>query len=133
MNFTASNHFEDNRLNALSDRLLFFVKENVSVSSTEEKLILTGKVAAIMQNELSGTATNLIFITAETEIFEYLNMNIQFIFPKVKTIFFKERLLLDFGFVKVEIWFSQTPITALFNPSKIYYQLYSEIPPITLS
>lgn len=134
MSYTSTELFQDKRINAIADRLYYFLaKDNVSVTSLEQKFLLTGMVAAIMQNQETKPSENIVWITHEDVLFNYILQNIEIIFPKTLVIKFKERILLDFNYTKIEIWKSSTRITAIEYDVKIYCQLYSEIPNILLS
>lgn len=46
---------------------------------------------------------------------------------------FKERILLDFEFVKIEIWFIETGMDAInYEASDVYIHSLAKIPPILL-
>ena len=133
MNYVNEQIFTDNRLNILADKLFYYLDEKFTFKSIKEKFLLTGKVAALMQGHGTSPASNFIFVTNDQEIYNFLLLRIND-FMKAKTVIkFKERIVLDFDFCKIEIWKYNGNFSFVnFENKEIYIEEYNKIQQILL-
>lgn len=133
MNYIDNQIFTDNRLNILADRLFYYLNQEYTFLVLKSKFALSGKVAALLQLEGIPPSTNIIFKTNDIKVYDYLLLNVND-FMKPKTIVkFKERILLDFDYCQVEIWYRSGELKIMnHNTSDIYIEVFDEIEPILL-
>ena len=117
MSYLTPGIFSDAKVNALADKLIYLLKKQFpppdeeSLSIIDSKFGLTGKAAYILQNTGNGNCNQVVFITNEPEIFDYIAANLKSIFLPKKTAIFKERLLIELEYVKIEIWIKEVNLT----------------------
>ena len=116
MSYLTPGIFADAKVNALADKLIYLLKEQFPPvgevpSIIDSKFGLTGKAAFILQDTGSGNCNQVVFITSEQEIFDYIAANLKSIFLPKKTAIFKERLLIELDYVKIEIWIKDVNLT----------------------
>lgn len=134
MNYIATQIFTDNRINIIADRLFYYLDEEFKFDFLKEKIVLSGHCAAILQDaEISPTASNVVFFCVNSDIYNYLLLEVSKILEPKICMKFKERILLDFEFVKIEIWFIETGMDAInYEASDVYIHSLAKIPPILL-
>ena len=117
MSYLTPGIFSDAKVNALADKLIYLLKKQFpppdeeSLSIIDSKFGLTGKAAYILQDTGNGNCNQVVFITNEPEIFDYIAANLKSIFLPKKTAIFKERLLIELDYVKIEIWIKDVMLT----------------------
>lgn len=134
MNYITTQIFTDNRINIIADRLFYYLDEKFTFDFVKEKIVLSGHCAAILQEaKVSPTASNVVFFCVNLEVYKFLLLEIgKFLEPKI-CMKFKERILLDFEFVKIEIWFDETGMAAInYDGSDVFIHVLAKIPPILL-
>lgn len=109
MSYLTPGIFSDAKVNALADKLIYLLKKQFppvgeTPSIIDSKFGLTGKAAFILQDTGSGNCNQVVFITNHQGIFDYIAGNLKPIFLPKKTAIFKERLLIELDYVKIEIW-----------------------------
>ncbi len=133
MNYVQHQIFTDNRLNILADRLFYYLNEEFTFDEVSLKFVLTGKSSAILQEQASEPTTNFIFVTNDTPIYELLLLKINDFMNAKNVIKFKERIVLDFDFCKMEIWLKATPLAPInFESTNIFIEHHAKIPLILL-
>lgn len=128
MYYVTNQIFTDNRLNLIADRLFFYLDKEFTLKDIVSTFILTGKVSAILQEEMIGPATDFVFTTNDEAIYSFLLLHVD-TFMKAKTVFkFKERILLDFEFCQLEIWFKSGTYSAInYDLTAIYKEDFNDI------
>lgn len=131
MNYVSKQIFTDNRLNILADKLFYYLNEEFTFDEVSLKFLLTGRSSAILQEELTEPSTNFIFVTNDLPIYNFLLLKIND-FMKAKTVIkFKERIVLDFQYCKMEIWYQAGPLSPInFEDSNVYIEHFDKIPEI---
>jgi hypothetical protein len=134
MNYITTQIFTDNRINIIADRLFYYLDEKFTFDFVKEKIVLSGHCSAILQDpEISPTATNVVFFCVNSDIYNFLLLEVSKILEPKICMKFKERILLDFEFVKIEIWFKLTGMDAInYENSNVFIHTLSKIPPILL-
>ena len=133
MNYVNEQIFTDNRLNILADKLFYYLDQKFTFNNVKEKFLLTGKVSALLQGHGTSPASNFIFITNDSEIYIYLLLKVND-FMKAKMVMkFKERIVLDFGYCKIEVWnYTGNFSFVNFEDKDIYIEEYNKIQQILL-
>ena len=134
MSYYSLKLFSDARVNALADRLVHLLKQKFPDDDgvlIDNTFGLTGAAAYIQQDSGTGNCNQVVFITSNEEVYRYILENISTLFKVKNIVRFKERILIDFEFVKIEIWLSETEITWVVEHD-INFQESSEIPEILL-
>lgn len=131
MNYVSKQIFTDNRLNILADKLFYYLNEEFTFDEVSLKFLLTGRSSAILQEELTEPSTNFIFVTNDLPIYNFLLLKIND-FMKAKTVIkFKERIVLDFQYCKMEIWYQAGLLSPInFEASNVYIEHFDKIPEI---
>lgn len=116
MSYLIPGIFADAKVNALADKLIYLLKQQFPPveevpSIVDTKFGLTGKAAFLLQDTGSGNCNQVVFITNNQEIFDYIAANLKSIFLPKKTAVFKERLLIELDYVKIEIWIKEVNLT----------------------
>ncbi len=116
MSYLTPGIFADAKVNALADKLIYLLKQQFPPveevpSIVDTKFGLTGKAAFLLQDTGSGNCNQVVFITNNQEIFDYIAANLKSIFLPKKTAIFKERLLIELDYVKIEIWIKEVNLT----------------------
>lgn len=116
MSYLTPGIFADAKVNALADKLIYLLKQQFPAvgetpSIIDSKFGLTGKAAFILQDTGSGNCNQVVFITNHQGIFDYISGNLKSIFLPKKTAIFKERLLIELDYVKIEIWIKDVMLT----------------------
>lgn len=116
MSYLSGVIFADAKVNALADKLLFLLKKQFPAIDKTPSIIdsnfgLSGKAAQILQDTQNGNCNQVVFITNDQEIFDWIAANVKTIFLPKKTATFKERLLIELEFVKIEIWIKNINLT----------------------
>lgn len=134
MNYITTQIFADNRINILADRLFYYLDEKYTFDFVKEKIVLSGHSAAILQDaEVSQTASNVIFYCVDSDIYNFLLLEVSKILEPKMCIKFKERILLDFDFLKIEIWFENNEMDAInYKSSNVFIHTLEKIPPILI-
>jgi hypothetical protein len=134
MNYIATQIFTDNRINIIADRLFYYLDEKFTFDFVKEKIVLSGHCAAILQEaEISPTASNVVFFCVNSDIYNYLLLEVSKILEPKICMKFKQRILLDFDFVKIEIWFELTGMDAInYETSNVFIHTLDKIPPILI-
>lgn len=134
MNYIKTQIFADNRMNILADRLFYYLDEKFTFDFVKEKIVLSGHCAAILQEaEVTPTASNVVFFCVDLEIYNFLLLEISKILEPKICMKFKERILLDFDFVKIEIWYQATGMDAInYDISNVFIHALDKIPPILI-
>lgn len=105
MSYSSGKLFQNTKINILCDRLMkeiyLYFNDNTYVDA---HFGLTGKAALLLQTTNSGNVENIVFITNEDDIYTYLVENAQQLLVPKLMMKYKERILLDFDTLKVEIW-----------------------------
>ena len=129
MSYIAENIFEDNRLNTIGDKLVYFLTKAFNSDYVDTEFCLTGSSAFIMQDTETGEATNVVFATSNQEMYKYLAKNSKELIQPKTVIKFKEKILLEFDFAKIEIWkFDASIIIYTYGASKVTLQEKTTIP-----
>lgn len=134
MNYITTQIFTDNRINIIADRLFYYLDEKYTFDFVKEKIVLSGHCAAILQEaEVSLTASNVVFFCVNSEIYNFLLLEVSKILEPKICMKFKERILLDFEFVKIEIWYQETGMDAInYDSSNVFIHALDKIPPILI-
>ena len=134
MNYITTQIFTDNRINILADRLFYYLDDKFTFDFVKEKIVLSGHCAAILQGaKVTPTASNVVFFCINSEIYDFLLLEVSKILEPKICMKFKERILLDFEYVKIEIWFQETGMDAInYNSTDVYIHRLEKIPPILL-
>lgn len=134
MNYITTQIFADNRINILADRLFYYLDEKFTFDFVKEKIVLSGHCSAILQEaEVSPTASNVVFFCVDLDVYNFLLLEISKILEPKICMKFKERILLDFEFVKFEIWYEKTGMDAInYEDSDIFIHALDKIPPILI-
>ena len=134
MNYITTQIFADNRINIIADRLFYYLDEKFTFDFVKEKIVLSGHCAAILQEaKVSTTASNVVFFCVNSEIYDFLLLEVSKILEPKICMKFKERILLDFEFVKIEIWFDKTGMDAInYESSDVFIHRLAKIPPILI-
>ena len=134
MNYITTQIFTDNRINIIADRLFYYLDEKFTFDFVKEKIILSGHCTAILQKvKVTPTASNVVFFCINLEIYNFLLLEIDKILEPKICMKFKERILLDFEFVKIEIWFDKTGMDAInYESSDVFIHRLAKIPPILI-
>lgn len=117
MSYLTGGIFADGKVNALSDKLIYLLKQQFPPADEEtpsiidSKFGLTGKAALILQDTGNGNCNQVVFITNDQEIFDWIAVNLKSIFLPKKTAVFKERLLIELDYVKIEVWIKDVMLT----------------------
>lgn len=98
--------------NALCDQIFGHIKDHFSSDvKFNDKFVLSGRLSKNLQDELENPINNVVFITEDSEIFEYYQANSKQISPSATGIVhFKKRSLIYFDDLYIEVWFSDVPI-----------------------
>lgn len=128
MYYVTNQIFTDNRLNLIADRLFFYLDREFTLDAIKLNFILTGKASIILQGEMAAPSTNFVFTTNNQMLYSFLLLHIND-FMKAKTVLkFKERILLDFEFCQVEIWFKLGGYTSInYDGTAIYIEDFNKI------
>lgn len=134
MNYITTQIFTDNRINIIADRLFYYLDEKFTFDFVKEKIVLSGHCAAILQGaKVTPTASNVVFFCVNLEVYNFLLLEIGKILEPKICMKFKERILLDFEFVKIEIWFQETGMDAInYEASNVFIHALDKIPPILI-
>ena len=134
MNYITTQIFTDNRINIIADRLFYYLDEKFTFDFVKEKIVLSGHCSAILQKaKVTPTASNVVFFCVDSQIYNFLLLEVSKILEPKICMKFKERILLDFEFVKIEIWFELTGMDAInYETSNVFIHTLSKIPPILL-
>lgn len=134
MNYIKTQIFTDNRINIIADRLFYYLDDKFTFYFVKEKIVLSGHCAAILQEaEVTPTASNVVFFCVDLEIYNFLLLEINKILEPKICMKFKERILLDFEFVKIEIWFQLTGMDAInYESSNVFIHALDKIPLILI-
>ncbi len=134
MNYITTQIFTDNRINIIADRLFYYLDEKFTFDFVKEKIVLSGHCAAILQGaKVTPTASNVVFFCINSEIYDFLLLEVSKILEPKICMKFKERILLDFEFVKIEIWFDKTGMDAInYESSDVFIHRLAKIPPILI-
>lgn len=131
MNYVTQQIFADNRLNILADKLFYYLNEEFTFDEVSLKFLLTGRSSAILQEELAEPSTNFIFVTNDLPIYEFLLLRINDFMKAKNVIKFKERIVLDFQYCKMEIWHQTGPLSPInFEATNVYIEHFEKIPEI---
>ena len=128
MYYVTNQIFTDNRLNLIADRLFFYLDKEFTLEAILSNFILTGKASAILQGKMAAPSTNFVFTTNDEILYGFLLLNIND-FMKAKTVLkFKERILLDFDFCQLEIWFKSGGYASIdYDSTSIYIEEFNKI------
>ena len=134
MNYITTQIFTDNRINIIADRLFYYLDEKFTFDFVKEKIVLSGHCAAILQKvKISPTASNVVFFCVNLDIYNFLLLEVSKILEPKICMKFKERILLDFEFVKIEIWFQETEMDAInYKSSNVFIHALDKITPILI-
>ncbi len=134
MNYITNQIFTDNRINIIADRLFYYLDDKFTFDFVKEKIVLSGHCAAILQGaKVTPTASNIVFFCVDSQIYDFLLLEVSKILKPKICMKFKERILLDFEFVKIEIWFQLTGMDAInYESTNVYIHRLEKIPPILL-
>lgn len=130
MSYLTAQIFSDNRINTAADRLIYFLKEQFPEPlKVDDDFVLSGKSAKVLQDTDGGNASNIVFVCSNQDIYNYLAKEVKNILNAKNIIKFKERLLIDFDFVKIEIWFFNTTINVVeYRIGNVFMQELNQIP-----
>ena len=131
MNYITTQIFTDNRINIIADRLFYYLNEKFKFAYVKENIVLSGHCSAILQEaEVSPTANNIVFFCVDSQIYDFLLLEVSKILEPKICMKFKERILLDFEFVKIEIWFQETEMDAInYKSSNVFIHALDKTPP----
>ncbi len=134
MNYITTQIFTDNRINIIADRLFYYLDEKFTFDFVKEKIVLSGLCAAILQKgKISRTASNVVFFCVNLDIYNFLLLEVSKILEPKICMKFKERILLDFEFVKIEIWYQEKGMDAInYESSNVFIHALDKIPPILI-
>ena len=134
MNYITTQIFTDNRINIIADRLFYYLNEKFKFAYVKENIVLSGHCSAILQEaEVSPTANNIVFFCVDSQIYDFLLLEVSKILEPKICMKFKERILLDFEFVKIEIWYEKTGMDAInYEDSDVFIHAIDKIPPILI-
>ncbi len=138
MYYVLNGIFEDNKVNLLVDKLFYFLDQEFTFNNIKEKFILSGNCAEELQytdpfEDPDVGIINFVFICSDTLIYQFLLNQITNLLTPTNCIKFKERILLEFDFIKMEIWYQDVILSTInYNSLEIYIQNIAQIPPILL-
>ena len=134
MNYITTQIFTDNRINIIADRLFYYLDEKFTFDFVKEKIVLSGHCAAILQKvKISPTASNVVFFCVNLDIYNFLLLEVSKILEPKICMKFKERILLDFEFVKIEIWYQEKGMDAInYESSNVFIHALDKITPILI-
>lgn len=134
MNYIKTQIFTDNRINIIADRLFYYLNEKFKFAYVKENIVLSGHCSAILQEaKVSPTANNIVFFCVDSQIYDFLLLEVSKILEPKICMKFKERILLDFEFVKIEIWYEKTGMDAInYEHSDVFIHALDKIPPILI-
>jgi hypothetical protein len=130
MSYSSLNIIDDPEVNWICDKLIAFVKQEFTGEESETRFALSGRASAIMQGMATNPIQNIIFITDDFKIYDYLK-TIKKNMLASGIIIYKNRILLYFPTIYVEIWFSNEPLNIV-DFSGIKIQDIDQIPRQTL-
>ncbi|WP_339836407.1 hypothetical protein [uncultured Flavobacterium sp.] len=129
MSYLSEKVFVDNQVNTIADKLVYFLTEAFNIDYVDTDFCLTGSSAFILQDTERGEALNVVFATSNKDMYDYLAKNINKLVQPKNVIKFKERLLIEFDFAKMEIWkFSESITLVGYGKSSVKLQQKETIP-----
>src|SRR5690554_2619022 len=87
--------FNNNNVNFAIDKIFLFLNQKLEVRA-EALLILSGRASAFLQSETTEVPNQVVLITNDETVFQYLSANAIPDINCIGTVFFKERLLFYF-------------------------------------
>ena len=132
MEYIARAVYQDNRINIICDRLFFYIMQKFENKTIANSFILTGSSAFQLQETVPLAARNIVFTTNDLEIYNYLLLELSFLKAK-EIVKFKNRILIDLEFCKIEIWLRVQSYTIVpFGTSNVFLEEKTTIPTILL-
>ncbi len=109
--FVDNTIFKDRTVNVFIDKMYtmiqdYFETENPALSIVN-RLVLSGRAAAIMQGEEFEEVNNVVFQTDNSEVFTYIAKSAQTVFDGARCLVLKNRILIYPEGFFMEIWFSE--------------------------
>jgi hypothetical protein len=128
MKYSENKIFDDSNVNAILDRLYYHVNANCPGINVMESLVLSGAGAAIIQGAAEKPLQNVILVTDNMEVFDYVRNGLSKALAAKGAMYFQERALLYFQGLYLEVWLSLQPLTVVYSNS-ISLQHINEIDP----
>lgn len=128
MKYSENKIFDDSNANALLDRLYYHVAENCPEVTVPDVLVLSGTGAAIIQGAAEKQLQNVILVTDNMAVFDYVRAGLSKALAAKGAIYFQERALFYFQGLYLEVWLSLQPLTVVYSNS-ISLQHINEIDP----
>jgi hypothetical protein len=126
-NYSINKTFEDSSVNVVLDRMNYEVVKAFPFVSVDKALGLTGRAAAVLQGQSLEELENVIFITNDTDIFNFFQTALPEKFDSLGVARLKDRTLYYFPGFYFEIWFSDTENLGLVNIGGIFMQSHNKI------
>lgn len=112
--FVDNNIFKDRAVNVIIDRMYTVVQDHFETEEPEllvaNHLLLSGRAAAVMQEEEYDEINNVVFQTDNQDIFDYLAASAATVFGGARCLAMKNRLLVYPAGFFMEIWFSEDAV-----------------------
>jgi hypothetical protein len=126
-NYSINKTFEDSSINVVLDRIYYEVVNALPNISIDKMLGLTGRAAAVLQEQSQDDLENVIFITNDTDIFNFFQTALPEKIDSFGVARLKDRTLYYFPGFYFEIWFSDSENLGLVNVGGIFMQSYNKI------
>lgn len=130
-NFSTNKIFENSNVNALLDRMYYFLKESAAVPDVDAVFALTGRAAVFLQDGTTGACDQVVFITNNAALYSYVQKGLEKKLSNKGIIYFKERTIFFMPGFAMEIWFTINPLSIL-QAQGIYVEDKAKINPILL-
>jgi hypothetical protein len=139
MSYTSDTIFGDARINAVCDFLVkklfeqFPPGEGDDADYIYQRVILSGRAAALLHDDSDGEIRNITFITDVADIYKWCVENISSLFFDCRAIAFTDRILFNPDSYYFELWFSSEELKdSVSVGDNVYIQELISIPEDTL-
>jgi len=90
--FTDNNVFANPAINLVGNKIYEEIIKQFPAADLATTFVVTGKTSRIAQNEATGDAPNLAFITSDADVFSHLSKNAKAFFSPESLVFLKNTL-----------------------------------------
>lgn len=126
--FTSEKVFTNEEINIFSNKLFVALYEKFkTIITVEERFVLTGKAASIIQGATLIELLTVSFITDDLDIYLFLAENLFELFPDYKTQVYSQSIQIEALDVNIEIWRTDD-IVDITVVNDIYCQTSANIP-----
>lgn len=119
------------RVNQLCDQIVAYVSDAFPDAKSDEKVLLSGRLSKNLQEAKNDPLENIVFITSKPEVYTYCCHQLPRRIKPNGLVIFKNRILLYFDAVFIEIWYSELSVNEIMITG-ISHQAQNEIPEETL-